>query len=101
MSCGRTAPVANARCRTAAMPSSSANVRITSTNSGSRIIWMVIRLLRDANELLAEVLALQEAHEGLRRIFETIHDILAILDAAVLDPLRHLANEIVEAAPEI
>src|SRR4051812_9560097 len=101
MSCERTAPLANARCRTAAMPSSSAIVRITSTNSGSRIIWMVIRLLRDAHELLAEILALQHAHEGLRRILKTIDDVLAIFDFAFLDPLRHVADEVVKAAPEI
>src|SRR3954452_23721023 len=49
---------------------------------------------RDADELLAEVLALQEADEGLRRALETLGDVLAIFELAVPHPGRHLAQDL-------
>src|ERR1051326_8278819 len=89
-------PRATLRVRVAAIQNRRLNVSATCTNSGASTIWMVIVSLRDAHELLAEVLALQEPDESLRRVLQPIRDILAILDAALLDPLRHVADEVGE-----
>src|SRR5690349_5088074 len=87
--------------RDIAVQNSSARVSATCTKTGSSTILTLIVLLRNAHELLAEVLALEQSHEGRRRFLEAIGDVLAILDAPFLDPLRHLADEVVKAAPEI
>src|ERR1044072_729842 len=94
-------PLLTAPVRALAIQKSTAKVSATCTNSGNRTIWTVIALLRDLHELLAEVLALEHAHEGRRGILEAFGDVLAVLDPPPLDPLRDLADEIVEAPPEI
>src|SRR5947209_10779173 len=87
--------------RADAIQISSPKVSATCTKSGCSTIWIVIGSLRDAHELLAEVLALQQTHEGLRRVLQPRGNVLAIFDAALLDPLRHVADEIGKTRREV
>src|SRR3954466_2676767 len=87
--------------RAEAIQNSSAKVSATWTNTGSRIIWTVMPLLRHAHELLAEIFPLQQSDEGLRRVLEALGHVLAVLDPAFLDPLRHVANELGKLGGEV
>src|SRR6185503_2762659 len=54
-----------------------------------------LRLVRpDPHELLAEVCALQEAHERGRRAVEAFGNELLVLDLALANPLRHVLQEV-------
>ena len=89
MSRSLVSPRRTRRTRTDAIQISSAKVSATWTNSGSRITWRDMRPTffsrsgRDAHELLAEVLAAQQPHEGARRVLDALGDILAVLDLAL------------------
>src|SRR5258706_9214086 len=51
---------------------------------------------RDADELLAQVLAAQQADEGLRRVLQALGDVLVILHAALAHPRAGVAQEVGE-----
>src|SRR5215813_5939672 len=50
-------------------------------------------LIRYLHQQLAEVAALEQAHERLRRILQAACDVLAVLDAPGLHPLAHVGDE--------
>src|SRR4026208_1938970 len=54
-------------------------------------------LVGHLHQQLAEVAALEQSHEGLRRILQPARDVFAVLDASGLHPLAHIANERGEA----
>src|SRR5712671_2535438 len=56
------------------------------------------RVLRDLHQQLAEVPALEQADEGLRRVLDALHDVLAVLDLARLQRGRHFLPEAVHLA---
>src|ERR1700693_5514141 len=58
-------------------------------------------LLRDFDQHLAEVLALQEAEKGSGRLLQTVHDVLAVFEAALPDPRTRIAQEISLLCTEI
>src|SRR4051794_31341717 len=58
-------------------------------------------LLRDAHHELAEVLALEQAHEGLRRVVEAVDHVLAVLDPALAQPLADLGRELTRLGLEV
>ena len=61
-----------------------------------------LRLVRpDPHQLLAEIGALQQPHEGGRRAVETLGDEFLVLDLALAHPLRHVAQEVAMARGEI
>src|SRR5216684_7391406 len=66
-----------------------------SASGGSRLVRP------DAHQLLAEIGALQESHEGAGRAVETLGDEFAMLDLAFAHPLRHVAQEVGMARGEI
>src|SRR5689334_9814901 len=67
-----------------------------------RDVVTALRLVRtDAHELLAEIGALQQAHECGRCAVETFGDELLVLDLALAHPLRHVAQEIAVTRGEI
>src|SRR5215207_4465446 len=80
---------------------SSAKVSATWTKTGSRTVWIVMESGRHAHELLAEIPALQHAHKSRGRILQALGDVLAILDASFLHPLRHVADEVTEVRREV
>ena len=49
---------------------------------------------RDTNDQLAEVPAFEQTDEGLRGVLQTVHDVLAKLDLACLQPGTHLRKEL-------
>src|SRR5829696_7864342 len=51
-------------------------------------------LLRDAHHELAEVLSLEQAHEGLGRVVEALDHVLAVLDPALAQPLADFRREL-------
>src|SRR5262245_11784176 len=55
----------------------------------------------NAHQLLAEIGALQESHEGRRRAVETFGHELLVLDLALAHPLRHVAQEVGVTRSEI
>src|SRR5437588_3521525 len=57
--------------------------------------------LRDLDQQLAEILALQQAEEGGRRVLQPFDHVLAILDLAAAQPLRHVAQEVALLGREI
>src|SRR4030095_5295010 len=50
-------------------------------------------LVRHLHQQLAEVAALEQSHERLRRILQAARDVLAVLDASGLHPLTHVVDE--------
>src|SRR5258705_9742900 len=64
--------------------------------------WRSLRLIRpDPHQLLAEVRALQKAHERRRRAVEAFGDELLVLDLALAHPARHVAQEVAVTRGEI
>src|ERR1700704_1133936 len=55
----------------------------------------------DPHQLLAEIGALQEAHEGAGRAVEALGDELLVLHLALANPTRHVAQEVAMARGEI
>src|ERR1700722_7661591 len=60
----------------------------------SRLVSRASRLVRpDPHQLLAEIGALEKSHERGRRAVETLGDELLVLDLALADPPRHVAQK--------
>ena len=57
--------------------------------------------LRDPHQPLAEILAAQQPDQRARRLLQPVDHVLAVLDAAFLQPRRHVAQEIGVAGGEI
>src|ERR1700710_329975 len=51
-------------------------------------------LIAHLHERLPEILTVEEANECLGRGIDTLRDILAVTDAALLIPTRHIAHEV-------
>ena len=85
--------------RALAIQNSIAKVSATCTKTGSRTIWTVMTYSAMRTSCLPKFLPFSMPMKACGRILEAFGDVLAILDPAFLDPLRHVADEIVEAAP--
>src|SRR5262245_66525966 len=59
------------------------------------------RLRPDADDLLAEVLALEQPDQLARRVLEPVGDVLAVLDPALLQPGAHVLEELREPGREV
>ena len=55
----------------------------------------------DPDQLLAEIGAFQEAHEGAGRALQALGHELLVLDLALADPARHVAQEIAMTGREV
>jgi hypothetical protein len=51
-------------------------------------------LLSDLDEHLARVVALEQAHEGLGRVLDSVDNRLAALELALPDPVRHVFDRL-------
>src|SRR5215831_13460274 len=61
-----------------------------------------LRFLRpDTDELFAEIGALEQPDQRLRRAVETLGHELLVFDLALVDPLRHVVQEVAMARGEI
>ncbi len=56
--------------------------------------WRRCRLIRNLDQQLAEIRALQQADESFRRIFETHGNILPVFELAFANPAGRIAQEI-------
>jgi hypothetical protein len=65
-------------------------------NVGGFNLDCVALLLGHPHQLLADVLSVEKSNEGLRGIFQAVHDALPVLDPAFLDPLAHLLLSLTE-----
>src|SRR5215207_10204386 len=69
-------------------------IAASTTAAASESVTRHALLLRDAHHELAEVLALEQAHEGLGRVVEAVDHVLAVLDPALAQPLADLGREL-------
>ena len=70
-------------------------------DAGDSSVLVSLLLLGHPHQLLADVLAVEQADERRGRVFQAIHDGLLVLHLAFLDPLGHLLLPLAEPAGEL
>ncbi len=87
--------------RTDAIQNSSANVSATCTKTGSSTIWMVMAYSAIRTSCLPKFLPFSSPMKACGRVLEAFGDVLAVLDLALLDPLRDVALEVAVLGGEV